>query len=552
MQRGSPAGAPARSRCAKLDRMRRLSILLLLLVGFAVALGAQGYDLVIHNARIVDGTGNPWFHGHVAIQDGRIAAVTRQHPGHGKKEIDAKGMVLAPGFIDVHTHIEGGIFRIPEADNFLFDGVTTVITGNCGTSALPLREFFARLDQTGIGVNVASLVGHNTVRHAVLGDADVQPNDHQLAHMGKLVAEAMSDGAVGLSTGLIYLPGMFAETPEIVFLAQTAQQHGGIYATHMRQERTDGILAALEEAISIGAAARIPVQISHLKVGQGFPGLDRQVLARMDDARKAGLEVTADQYPYAASSTTLSTILPDWVLNGGEDAMRERLRASDARARIAAEIRDAMEKAGRSNLDYVAIAAHEPEPEIQGLRVPQITARRGRPAGLIGDIETVLELLERPSRTGVIYHSWSEPGVEEILRHPAVAVASDGGVQKPGPLVPHPRSYGTNARVLGHYVREKKLLRLEDAIRKMTSLPARTFRLEDRGLILPGHAADLVLFDENLVRDRASYDDPHQYSEGFAYVLVNGVPVIENGVRNPSRPGKPLRLSPRGPVRSTP
>lgn len=523
--------------------LRKLYLPLLLLV-LAVALLGQRADLVIRNARVIDGTGNPWFRADVAIRDGRIMAVERRHIGSGEREIDANGMILAPGFIDVHTHIEGNIFRIPEADNFLFDGVTTVITGNCGGSALPLGEFFAKLEETGIGVNVASLVGHNSVRRAVLGDANVQPDAKQLDRMRALVAEAMADGAVGLSTGLIYLPGLFSKTPEVVALASVAEEFNGIYATHMRHERTDGILAALDEAISIGAEARIPVHISHLKVGEGFPGLDRQVLTRIDEARAAGLQVTADQYPYAASSTTLATMLPDWVLDGGEEAMRERLQAPETQARIATEIRAAMQKAGRADLAYVAIAAHEPEPEIQGMRVPQITARRMRRAGLESDIETVLELLARPGRTSVIYHSWSEPGVEQILQHPALAVASDGGVQKPGPLVPHPRSYGTNARVLGFYSRDKGLLRLEEAVRKMTSLPARTFRLHGRGLILPGYAADLVIFDEARVRDRATYEEPHQYSEGFAYVLVNGVPVIESGGRNAKRPGRPLRGAP--------
>ena len=228
--------------------------------------------------------------------------------------------------------------------------------------------------------------------------------------------------------------------------------------------------------------------------------------------------------------------------------MRERLSAPESRQRIGAEILAAMEKAGRSDLEYIAIASHEPEPEINGKRVPQITAIRQRSPGLVADIETVLELLARPERTSVIYHSWSEPGVELILQHPAVAVASDGGVQKPGPLMPHPRSYGTNARVLGYYSRKKGLLRLEEAIRKMTSLPARTFRLRDRGMVLPGYSADLVLFDRERVRDRATYDDPHQYSEGFVHVLVNGVSVIENGKRTATRPGQVLRANTTTPV----
>lgn len=515
-----------------------------LIVWCTATLSAQNFDLLIRNARIVDGTGNPWFRADVGIRDGRIAAVERGGLDGATKVIEAQGLVLAPGFIDVHTHIETNILRIPEADNFLFDGVTTAITGNCGGSALPLSEFFERLEETRIGLNVASLIGHNTIRNKVLGSDNVQPTPEQLQQMRQLVTDAMAEGAVGLSTGLIYLPGLFAKTPEVVVLAEVAARQGGVYATHMRHERTDGILAAVDEALYIGEAAGLPVQISHLKVGQGFPGLDQQVLARIDAARANGLEVTADQYPYAASSTTLATILPDWAVAGGDSAIRERLTSPESRRRIAAEIRAAMEKAGRTDLEYIAIASHDPEPAIHGKRVPQITAARGRQPGLESDIETVLDLLANPGRTSVIYHSWSEPGVELILRHPAVAVASDGGVQKPGPLVPHPRSYGTNARVLGLYTREKGLLRLEEAVRKMTSLPARTFRLHDRGLVLPGYAADLVLFDPQRVGDLATYDEPHQYSEGFVHVLVNGVPVIENGQRTSARPGQVLRAKP--------
>lgn len=499
------------------------------------------FDLVIRQARIVDGTGNPWFRGDVAVKDGRIAAVASRVDGRANREIAGAGLVLAPGFIDVHTHIEGGVFESPQADNFLFDGVTTVITGNCGGSAWPLKDFFARMEEEKIGINVASLIGHNTVRRQVLGDDLVQPDSAQLAAMRGLVADAMEEGAVGLSTGLIYLPGLFAKTEEVVALAKESAKRGGVYATHMRTERTVKILDALDEAIAIGREARIPVEISHLKVGKELDGLERQVLAKIDAARAEGLDVTADQYPYAASSTTLVTTLPDWAIAGGEAAMRERLSAPETRRRIADEVLEAREKAGHTNLDYIAIAAHEPEPALNGKHVPEITALRGRPAGLESDVETVLELLSKPGRTSVIYHSWSEPGVDAILRHPAVAVASDGGIQTMGKHVPHPRSYGTNARVLGRFVRERQVISLEEAIRKMTSLPARTFRLRDRGLILPGYMADLVLFNEKEVIDNGTYDHPHQLSAGFSYVMVNGVLEIDGGQRSSAMAGRVVR-----------
>ena len=499
------------------------------------------FDLLIRQARIVDGTGNPWFRGDVAVKDGRISAVASHLDARADREIPGAGLVLAPGFIDVHAHIEGGVFETPQADNFLFDGVTTVITGNCGGSAWPLKDFFARMEAETIGINVASLIGHNTVRRQVLGDDLVQPDSGQLAEMRKLVADAMDEGAVGLSTGLIYLPGLFAKTEEVVVLAKESASHGGVYATHMRTERTVKILDAIDEAIAVGREAGIPVEISHLKVGKELDGLEREVLAKIETARAEGLDVTADQYPYAASSTTLVTVLPDWAIAGGEAAMRERLAAPETRRRIADEVRGAREKAGYTNLEYIAIAAHEPEAALNGKRVPEITALRGRPAGLASDVETVLELLSQPGRTSVIYHSWSEPGVDAILRHPAVAVASDGGIQTMGKNVPHPRSYGSNARVLGRFVRERKVISLEEAIRKMTSLPARTFRMRDRGLILPGYVADLVLFNEREVVDNATYDDPHQLSAGFSYVLVNGVLEIDGGKRSPAMAGRVVR-----------
>lgn len=513
---------------------------LLAVVVLAAPLLAADYDLLFRDARVVDGSGNPWFRADVAVQGGRIAAIGRLEPSRAARVVDARGRVLAPGFIDVHTHIENSVRENPTAESFLRDGVTTLITGNCGGSEEDLAAFFGDLDQRGLGANVASLIGHNTVRRAVLGEASRAPTPEELARMATLVEKGMRDGAVGFATGLIYVPGTYAQTDEIVALARVAARHGGVYATHMRNEN-DRILEALDEAARIAREADIRVQVSHLKVADYLAGMDEKVIAALERYRREGLEMVADQYPYAASSTSLQTLLPSWAQADGFAAMRERLESPETRQRIITEMRTAATRRNRADYGYVAVASHQPEPALNGKRIPEITSLQGRTAGLDGDIETVLELLARPGRTSVVYFSWSEPGVDRILRHPLVGVASDGGIQSLGPTVPHPRSYGTNARVLGHFVRERKVVSLEDAVRKMTSLPAQTFGFRDRGLVREGYAADLVLLDAAKVADKATFALPHQFSAGFDWVLVNGVATVEEGVLTTGRGGKVLR-----------
>lgn len=514
--------------------MRALILLLL-----SLAARAADFDLVIRNARVVDGTGNPWYRADVGIRDGKIAAIGRLAGATAVREIDAAGRVLAPGFIDIHTHIEDGIQKVPGADNYVMDGVTTVVTGNCGGSWENLAEAFARLEKTGIGLNVASLIGHNTVRRKVMGAANRQPTPEELARMQELVERGMRDGAVGFSTGLIYIPGAYAQTDEIIALAKVAARYGGIYASHIRDEGARAI-EAIEEAVRVGREAGLPVQIAHFKIdNRRLWGTSTKTLALIEKARREGVDVMMDQYPYDRSSTGISILLPEWALADGEAKIKERLADRATRARIAREMQQRLRALGHKDYSYAMVASCEFDRSLEGKTISQITRQKGK-RGLRQEIETILEIMQRGGAQ-MVYHSMSEEDVVRILRHPFTAVASDGGVREFGVGVPHPRSYGTRARVLAEYVRRRGVITLEDAVRKMTSLPARAVRLKDRGLLREGFAADLVLFDPERVQDKATFQQPHQFSEGFDLVLVNGVAVVDNGKLTGARPGRVLR-----------
>lgn len=496
------------------------------------------YDLVIRGGRLVDGSGAPWREGDLAIQDGKIAGIGR-FEGRGVREIEAKGLVVAPGFIDVHAHAEDGLRERPAALNFVHDGVTTIVTGNCGGSAPDLAAFFDEITRGGLGLNAASLVGHNTVRRTAMGMERRPPTIEELAKMQALVDEAMRAGAVGLATGLIYTPGTWADTDEVVALARVAARHGGIYATHMRSEG-DKVKEAIAEAIDVGRRAGLPVQISHFKISHKKSwGRSDETIAMVEQARAAGIDVAVDQYPYPASATSLSVMLPSWALEGGGDALKQRLADSASRERIAREMKDTIRKRnGRKDLGYAVVARYEPDPAREGKSILDITRARGQKS-LEAQIATVLEMMEQGG-AGMVYFGMSDEDVDRILAWPLSAVASDAGIPTFGNGKPHPRGYGSNARVLGHYVRERRLLSLEEAVRKMTSLPAHRFGFSDRGLLRPGLAADVVVFDAKTVADRATFAAPHAYSQGFHLVLVNGVPVIDAGRPTDARPGQVL------------
>jgi N-acyl-D-amino-acid deacylase len=504
----------------------------------ALPLLAADYDVLIRNARVVDGAGNPWFRADVAVKDGRIAAIGPLSSATALRTIDARERIVAPGFIDVHTHVEGNLERSPRGDNFLLDGVTTVITGNCGSSQLNLSAWFDRLQKLGLGLNVASLVGHNSVRSEVMGSANRQATAAEIAKMQALVDRAMRDGAVGFSTGLEYIPGTYANTAEIVALAKSAAAHGGVYTSHMRDEGIHEI-EAITEAVNIGKEAGLPVEISHLKIDRRRVwGASDKSLELIERYRREGVDVTVDQYPYDRASTNLGIRLPSWALADGK--IKERLAEPATRRKIADEMKKNLADMGEPDYAFATVARFASNTAYEGKTIPEISALQRRAPGLDGEIETIFDLMNAGG-AGMIYKLMGDADIERIMRYPFTAVASDGGVQQPGVGNPHPRSYGTNARVLGEYVRVRGVITLEDAIRRMTSLPARTFRLRDRGLVREGMAADLVVFDPARVEDKATYAKPHQFSAGFDFVLVNGQIAVDEGKLTEARAGRPIR-----------
>ena len=514
-----------------------LSLFLLLSTPLSINAQKTTFDLLIRNGKVIDGSGNPWFRADIGIVGGKIAAIGRFDSKDAKRTIDAAGMVVSPGFIDVHTHAEDGIKRVPTADNFILDGVTSIITGNCGGSEDNLSDFFKKIMEKGVSVNVASFIGHNNVRRQVMKRAMRDPTPKEQAEMERLVEKAMKQGAVGLSTGLIYIPGTYSKTPEVVGLAKAAARYGGIYTSHIRNEG-EKVEDAIAEAITIGREAQIPVEISHFKISfKPLWGKSTETVAMVEKARQEGIDVNIDQYPYTASSTNMGTMLPSWALADGDSAMKVRFADSAIHAKIKAEMIESLTKDQRTNWDYAVVANCVADHKMDGKSVSDINILRGRKPTAEDEVETVFELLAKGGGQ-MIYHKMSEEDVDIILRYPNTMIASDAGVQVYGFGVTHPRAYGTNARVLSRYVRERKTLTLEDAIRRMTSLPAQRFRIDDRGLLRVGYAADILVFDEKTVSDKATFEHPHAYSVGFQWVVVNGKVTVEKGLHNEVKAGQ--------------
>lgn len=511
---------------------------MLLVLGAGPQAG-RPFDLVIRRGTVIDGTGAPGAVADLGIRTGRIAAVGRLSGARAAEVVDARGLVVAPGFIDVHTHADD-LDAKPAAENFLRMGVTTIVVGNCGSSVSDVAAAFSRMERAGIAINVATLVGHNTVRRAVMGTAQRAPTPDELERMKALVGKAMADGAVGLSTGLQYVPGAYAEAAEISQLAKVAAEHGGLYASHMRNEGTE-IEKAVAETIAVGEAARCPVQISHLKIDSPNRwGASANALKLIDEARARGVDVRADQYVYTAASSTLGIRFPSWVLEGGQAKITERLDDGATWARIRTEMQQLLAERGLADYSFAVVASYPADPSLNGKSIKQIAAlRQGR-----DDIGAQLEVLREMLRAGgasMVYHFMSEDDITRIMRHREVAFASDSSVLTFGEGVPHPRGYGNNARVLARYVREQQVISLEEAIRKMTSLPAGHFRFADRGVIKVGAAADLVVFDPRRIADRATFDQPHRHPEGIVHVFVNGQAVVKDGKPTGARPGQILR-----------
>jgi N-acyl-D-amino-acid deacylase len=505
----------------------------------------QAYDVLIRGGRVIDGTGAPARMADIAIKDGRVVAVGRLSQTDARETVEAMGLVVAPGFIDVHTHADD-LADHSRAENFVRMGVTTIVAGNCGSSALDVGEALARIREVGASVNFATLIGHNTVRRAAMGTANRAPEPSELAKMKSLVWRAMTDGAVGFSTGLQYVPGTYAGAPEIIELARVAADGGGVYASHMRNEGT-ALEDSIRETIQVGEAARCPVQISHLKVDSPNRwGASAQALALIDAARARGVEVAADQYAYTAASSTLGIRFPSWALEGGEQKIAERLNDPATWARIKREMQELLAERGLKDLSFAVVASHSADPSLNGLTMKQVAARRKGSESADAQFEAAREVL-LAGGASMVYHFMSDEDVERIMRHPHVGMASDSSVLTFGEGVPHPRGYGNNARVLGEYVRRRKVISLAEAVRKMTSLPARQFGFDRRGTIAAGQAADLVIFNAITVADTATFEKPHGYAAGVKWVLVNGVPVVRDGEHTGARPGQVLSIARRRP-----
>ena len=500
----------------------------------------QPFDLIVRGGRLVDGTGNPWIRADVGVRGDRIARIGDLAGVAADRVIDATGLVVAPGFIDPHTHAVRGIFDVPTADNYLLQGVTTLTEGNDGASPWPVGAHLEEIAAAGISPNWAIFAGQGTIRREVIGADDREPTPAELDRMRALVAEAMEAGALGLSTGLFYVPGSFTSTEEVVALAEVAAARGGIYISHMRDE-AQGLLDSVRETIRIGEEAGIPVQMTHHKaMGRSMWGRSAASLALVDAARARGVDITIDQYPYAASQTSITAIVPQWAQAGGPDELVARLDDPETRRRIRGEIIYRIEHdRGGGDPANVVIGRCEWDPSLEGKSLADILRDRGEAATVGAAADLVMEIVERGGARA-IYHAMDEGDVERIMRHPATAVGSDGGVSVFGESVPHPREYGAFARVLGRYVRERGVLTLEEAVRKMSGATAQRIGLRRRGLVREGFFADLAVFDPARIVDRATFAEPHQYAEGVEYVLVNGTLVVDGGKHTGRRPGRVL------------
>jgi N-acyl-D-amino-acid deacylase len=531
--------------------MRSLLVLLLLtltlagtpkLINSTSSSAVADFDLLIANGRIVDGTGNPWFQADLAIKDGRIVALGKIDPQRAARTVDATGKIVAPGFIDVHTHIESGINRLPQAENFLRMGVTSVVTGNCGSSALRLGEWFAQLERGGFSLNIAALYGHNIVRREGMGgDFNRPPAPEELNKMRELIEQAMREGAVGFSTGLEYVPGTYAKTDEIAELAKVSARYGGVYATHMRNEDAT-VEQSIKESLEIGALASCPVEISHFKISSKARwGASTITIKMVEEARARGQQVTVDQYLYPASSTGIGILFPSWLFDGGNEQTKERLQDKPTRERVKREMIAKAAQDGFKDFSFAYVASFQTDPSFNGKNIAEITQAVRQKSDADAQAEQALEILQAGGAQMVL-RKMSEQDVERIFRQPFTMIASDSGVHDVNsPSIPHPRGFGNNARVLAVYLREKKLVGLEEAIRKMTSLPAQTFKLWERGLLRPGMAADVIVFDEKTVQDHATFEQPKRYATGFDYVIVNGQVVIEKAQHTGAKAGKILR-----------
>lgn len=502
-------------------------------------------DVLLKGGTLIDGTGGARRSGDVAVRDGRIVGVGKLDAVEARWTIDCSGMIVCPGFIDLHNHSDRQIVAAGTraAINYVTQGCTTIVTGNCGSGPVDAAKFYTSVDLHGAGANVAHLLAQGSLRNAVIGTDLREPTDDELKRMLELTEQAMRDGVWGMSTGLIYVPSSYAKTDELISIAKVVAAHGGIYASHIRTEGT-GVLGAVEEALKIGRAADMPVHISHFKSsGRDAWGLVRRAALMIAAERKQGRQVTADQYPYIASSTSLhATLLPSWARAGGQKEFLKRLDSDETGSKLREIIATSIEK--KSNGDAVRIARYRPRQDWVGLSLLAIATREKRPV-----IDIAYEIL-RAGGAAIVNFSMNEEDVRHIMAIDWVATASDGRAYLPGSDRPHPRNYGTFPRKIGYYSLQEGVLPLEQAIRSATGLPAKILGLSDRGWLKTGLAADIVVFDPEEVRDRATFDDPHQYSQGIRHVFVNGTPTVVNGSGTGALAGRALRHATTGDAKS--
>jgi len=503
---------------------------------------APTYDLAITGARIVDGSGNPWYRGDVYVAGATIAAIDVAHRSYAAtRTIDGRGLILAPGFIDIHTHARRAILDIPTGENYARQGVTTLIEGPDGSSPVPLRAYLEQVQKVKTSVNFGAFIGQGSIRESIIGPNDRKATPEEMTRMLEIARQGMRDGAFGLSTGLFYVPGAFTPTEEVTALARVAGEMGGIHISHMRNEAKD-VVKSVDETIAIGENGGLPTQVTHHKViGRGNWGASTDTLARVGAARARGVDTTIDQYPYTASSTGINALLPSWAQDGGREATLKRLKDPETRARIKAIVVENIKfDRGGGDPKNVQIASAGFDPTLAGKNLAQITAARGAEVTIENAADTALDIIEKGGASA-IFHAINEDDLVRIMRDPNSMVGSDGEVIRFGVAAPHPRGYGTFVRVLGRYVRELKVITLQDAIRKMTSFPAQRLGLFDRGLVRPGMVADLVLFDENEIADRATFENTHQYAVGVKWVLVSGEVIFDGQAMTAARPGRILK-----------
>jgi dihydroorotase/N-acyl-D-amino-acid deacylase len=503
------------------------------------------YDLVITNGTIVDGTGAARFRGDVAVSDGRIVRVEHGSiPSDGaKRVIDATGLIVAPGFIDLHAHLEP-LPGMPDAQSAAMQGVTLALGGPDGGGPYPFGRYVDSLEKKPLGIDVAFLAGHNTIRRAVMGTENRAPSAAELARMERMVGESMHDGAFGMSTGLRYIPGFYSNTDEVVALSRVAADSGGIYTSHLREEGV-GLLDGVGEALEIGRRAHIPIVLTHHKaVGRLMWGKSVVTLHMVDSARAAGTDVMIDQYPYTASSTSLDVLVPPWALAGGNAELRKRLADPRLKDSITTGVIEyLLNDRGGGDVRRVQFARVAWDHSLEGKTLYDWAVRRNIPPTPEGSAPLVLEGVLNGGAS-MIYHVIDEGDVARIMAHPMTMIASDGRLTRIGDGVPHPRNYGTFPRVLGHYVRDEKILTLEQGVNKMTGMSAARLGLKDYGCVKAGCVANITIFDAERIRDVGTFEDPHHYPEGIPYVLVHGTPVVDRGQFTVARPGRVLRHAP--------